>query len=266
MATAVIKSVRRFSARAWVGRKIRSFLVVNSCDGAYDSLDVRFTKACPNRCSFCVEKEGVADLGMASPEAMAAATLDTGIGDVLIVGGEPLLFPERVRRYAELIRPRIEKIYLTSSLPEAAANRIEEVFGIVELLDGLNVSLASVDDEENNAIMRSPTPNHRVTAALARLARRFPDKVRVNLNLVRGGIDTGEKLVDSLRKLGALGVRRLRSANFKESRASTSRSTSCSMGRWAQWRRRHSPEAVNGSSAFRERPQRCASWPSVPVF
>lgn len=33
---------------------------VNSCDGIYkDSLDVRFTRICDNRCPFCIERNGI---------------------------------------------------------------------------------------------------------------------------------------------------------------------------------------------------------------
>lgn len=39
------------------------FKFCNSCDGAYDSLDVRFTKACDNDCAFCIERNGINSLG-----------------------------------------------------------------------------------------------------------------------------------------------------------------------------------------------------------
>lgn len=37
-------------------------LIQNSCDGAFSSLDVRFTKRCDNNCEFCIEKLGIDSL------------------------------------------------------------------------------------------------------------------------------------------------------------------------------------------------------------
>jgi 2-iminoacetate synthase ThiH len=42
----------------------------NSCDGYYTSMDVRFTKACDNSCQFCIEKQGLDNLGKPNVKKM----------------------------------------------------------------------------------------------------------------------------------------------------------------------------------------------------
>lgn len=70
------------------------FKFCNSCDGAYDSLDVRFTKACDNDCAFCIERNGINSLGLTNVEKMIDSTIKSGINSVLILGGEP--FPKKI--------------------------------------------------------------------------------------------------------------------------------------------------------------------------
>lgn len=84
----------------------------NSCDGIYSSLDVRFTKKCDNNCGFCIEKNGIGSLKNASVETLVRSTIDSGIKDVLILGGEPFLDIKKLHDYVMGIRPFVYSIYI----------------------------------------------------------------------------------------------------------------------------------------------------------
>ena len=99
-------------------------LIENSCDGRYTSVDVRFTKKCDNNCSFCIEKTGVDSFGNTNVEKLIKSTIDTGIKDVLVLGGEPFLFPEKLHRYILGIREYVKTIYVTTSLPYTFIKKI----------------------------------------------------------------------------------------------------------------------------------------------
>ena len=87
------------------------------CDNPTNRLDVRFTGVCDNSCPFCVEQHGREKQKMADPLILAEQTLLTIPDSVGILGGEPLLYPERVLEYVKLIRQHVPKIYITTSLP-----------------------------------------------------------------------------------------------------------------------------------------------------
>jgi uncharacterized Fe-S cluster-containing radical SAM superfamily protein len=174
-------------------------LQCNACDGAYDSLDVRFCKVCDNKCSFCIERDGIPALKMASANKLIESTIASGIRSVLILGGEPFLYPERLLEYIKGIRLSVDTIYITTSLPlnfiDTKYNK--EIIEIMDLINGLNVSIQSIDWEENNKILNALS-NHDRLNILKLLNKRWGRKIRTSINLVKGGIDTRIKLVNSL--------------------------------------------------------------------
>jgi len=177
-------------------------LFCNSCDGIYDSIDVRFTKVCDNNCAFCIEKNGAKSKGSTNENLMALNTISSGIKNVLILGGEPLLLQEKVYSYITQIREYANHIYLTTSLPKI--NDKELLYKIIDKLDGLNVSIQSVDWEENNKILNAIS-NHNRLEMLKEINEKFFNKTRVSINLIKGGIDTKEKLeyaIDYLESIG----------------------------------------------------------------
>ncbi|HPR92141.1 MAG TPA: radical SAM protein [Candidatus Dojkabacteria bacterium] len=173
----------------------------NSCDGIYDSLDVRFTKACDNNCPFCIEHDGLSSFGETNVPALIESTLSSGIKNVLILGGEPFLNPEKLRDYIIGIRPHVSTIYITTSLPKTVLSPYLKE--IMENIDGLNVSIQDTHSEKNNKIMNASS-NHNRLDILRELNQLYKDKIRVNLNLVKGGLDTRWDLVDALIRLEVL--------------------------------------------------------------
>jgi len=184
-------------------------LVCNSCDGKYNSVDVRFTKSCDNNCSFCIEKNGLLSLGEPNVEEMAKSVLKTGIKDVLILGGEPLLYIDRVLNFVNLIREHVDTIYITTSLPRTIVQNWKNFEKIMETIDGLNVSIQHYDPKINNDILRANNRHDRIEL-LRQINIRHSSKVRTSINLVKGSIDTKEKLLKTLSKLEFNGC-----SNFK---------------------------------------------------
>jgi len=73
----------------------------------------------------------------------------------------------------------------------------------MENIDGLNVSIQDTHSEKNNKIMNASS-NHNRLDILRELNQLYKDKIRVNLNLVKGGLDTRWDLVDALIRLEVL--------------------------------------------------------------
>lgn len=183
----------------------------NSCDGCYsDSLDVRFTKACDNKCGFCIEKNGIDGMKV-DVDAMISSTIKSGKKTVLILGGEPLLEMEKVKRYLLGIIGRVDKIYLTTSLPITIENNKDTFLDIMLFLDGLNVSLQHYDNDINNDVLCAGSRHDRIELLKTILENEMiARKTRVSINLVKGFIDTKEKIDEFLYKMQDIGVRHVK--------------------------------------------------------
>jgi molybdenum cofactor biosynthesis enzyme MoaA len=181
----------------------------NSCDGAYDSVDVRFNKACDNDCAFCIEKEGLHSLGKTDVNELVVSTLRSGIKNVLILGGEPFLEPVKLLMFVSRIRKHVGTIYVTTSLPKVFLTRQLACLDVLNKIDGLNVSVHSVDSDENNDIFQASSRHNRLEI-LAGLNRTHGHKIRTSINLVKGGIHNEERLTVALAFLQSIGCQHVK--------------------------------------------------------
>lgn len=197
------------------------FARVNSCDGLRvdaqgatvedKSLSVRITSHCHNACTFCIAAEDMKVRHKFDLEAVVAKTLESGATTLSLVGGEPLLFLERCRDYLLRVKPPVEEVYITTALP-ATVERQPDLFQEVwDLTDYFTVSLQSLDDEVNNALMKSKGTFSSVACLRGLLERPgAQEKLTVNLNLVQGGVDTQEKFLAAVFHLREWGLKKLR--------------------------------------------------------
>lgn len=182
----------------------------NSCDGYYkDSLDVRFTKMCDNSCPFCIEKSGITGKPTNVP-AMIAATKESGKTTVLILGGEPFLLMSELKEYIEGIHLFVKEIYITTSLPITIQENLDLFCEIANMVTGINISFQHYDDTKNNEIMHASRPYNRTELLKKLCDMGYADKFRVSINLVKGSIDTMEKIESFLWTMENLGVKHVK--------------------------------------------------------
>lgn len=169
---------------------------INSCDGIYNNcLDVRFTKLCDNNCNFCIEKNGIDSLGETNIERMIDNTIKSNKKAILILGGEPFLNPNKLLQYIKGIRNHVEQIYITTSLPKTIDLTNNVILNILNIINGLNVSLQHYDYNINNDILNASSKHDRLEILSNILENQTIGlKVRVSINLVKGYIDSKEKL------------------------------------------------------------------------
>ena len=170
---------------------------INACDGIYNEcLDIRFTKNCDNNCHFCIEKNGIDNLGETNVEQMIKNTIISNKKTILILGGEPFLNPNKLLQYVKGIRSYVQNIYITTSLPKTIDLNNNVVLNILNLIDGLNVSLQHYDWIVNNDILNANSKHNRLEILSNILSNKLIGlKVRVSINLVKGYIDNKEKLM-----------------------------------------------------------------------
>lgn len=176
-------------------------LIQNSCDGISSSLDVRFTKRCDNNCEFCIEKLGIDSLcGKPDVEKMIGSTLKSNIKNILIFGGEPFLYPNQLLEYVIGIRNYVDTIYITTSLPSTFVNSKDICENILNIVDGINISILSSNWIINNSFLDATSKINRLRI-LKTLNFKYADKIRTSFNLVKGGIDCKDDVIEMLQYL-----------------------------------------------------------------
>lgn len=176
------------------------FLKKNCCDGIYRSLDVHFTKKCDNNCAFCVDKDSMEfNNGNPNWEKIADSIIARAkdFDDVLILGGEPCLFLDSLTRLVAALKKFTSlKVYCTSSMPVTCHKNRNLFFELLEMLDGFNLSAQHSDEMKADEIRgcKSSYDRQAFYAALP-----FKEKIRINLNIVRGSLDTKESIITCLR-------------------------------------------------------------------
>jgi pyruvate-formate lyase-activating enzyme len=150
---------------------------------------------CDNDCAFCIEKSGADSFGATDVDSMVKSTLLSPTKDVLILGGEPFLQVRKLKEYVQRIRSAKRNIYITTSLPKQLDVTNPDVMEILNLIDGLNVSLQHYDPRINNMVLVARSGHDRIQqlADIVSVINR-PEKVRVSINLVKGMIDTKDKM------------------------------------------------------------------------
>lgn len=182
----------------------------NFCDRNDNALDIRFTKRCDNNCSFCIDKTGLGDLGDAPVEDLIKKTIDQKLDIALILGGEPFIKIKKLERYVRGIRPYVKEIYITTSLPRSIKKHPSYFESIMRNIDGLNVSILSVDSADKNNDMLNASSRHDRLKMLEKINMSWGYKTRTSINLVKGGIDSKKELVMSLLHLEILGCQEIK--------------------------------------------------------
>ncbi len=181
----------------------------NTCDGYYNAMDVHFTFACDNDCAFCIDKMYVKKCCKTNVEKMIAAVKKEKPDIMLVLGGEPFIYPDKLFSFVKAIRPFVKELYITTTLPKVFIEDTKLTDSIITLIDGLNISIQSLNAEENNQILRAKYTHNRIDL-MKEIVKKYPKKVRINLNLVKGGIDTKEKLNNILDYLDLIGTQKVK--------------------------------------------------------
>lgn len=192
------------------------FQATNYCDGSTDEcLDVRFTAFCDNSCSFCIAAEDMKNVRSFNPEAMLEAVKKhTEINSLSIIGGEPLLFLDKLIEFMDSVEnqaPHIKNMYLTTALPYSVITQKDKFDKVMQKTSLINISLQHYNDKENNLILKAKNKYSRLSNLEEILSNdNYRDKVIINLNLIRGGIDSSKKLNKMLYILKEMGASQIK--------------------------------------------------------
>lgn len=163
------------------------------------ALYVILTRKCNVNCKFCEYHNGTSEVDISKFEETLKWLLNfCNITTVHFTGGEPTLEIDKLKQLCKIIK-QSDKLITTSV--NTNGTRLKELENIKEL-DNIALSRHAVDDKENREIFRSnlvPT---------AEDIRDFKDKHKLHLscNLIKGYIDSEEKILQYLEFASTLGI------------------------------------------------------------
>lgn len=181
-------------------------MLVNCCDGIYNSLDVHFTSVCDNKCSHCVDLcyKGT---GLQKPDVDAIVSTiinnSAGVDDVLFLGGEPCLYLEELLECVQAIKSKTNlKVFVTTSIPKICYDKSDVFYKLIEELDGINLSVQHYKEDVADKIRKTVSKYDRQT-----FYKNLPckEKIRINLNIVKPFLYTKGDITACLKHYDALG-------------------------------------------------------------
>jgi organic radical activating enzyme len=181
-------------------------LKCNCCDGIYNSLDVHFTSACDNNCAHCIDK-CYAGLNINRPDVdkiiNSIISHSNGIDDILFLGGEPCLYLDELIYCIKELRKRTSlKLYVTTSVPKTCYDNFNKFVELIELLDGINLSVQHYDESIADQIRQTKSEFDR---QLFYSSLPYKEKIRINLNIVKPFLYTKEDIINCLNYYDKMG-------------------------------------------------------------
>lgn len=178
----------------------------NCCDGIYNSFDVHFTSACDNKCAHCIDLCYVGH-GINEPDVDAIVNTivenQNGLDDVLFLGGEPCLYLDKLLKCVKQLKAKTKlKLYVTTSVPAICHDRADMFYELIDILDGINLSVQHYDENVADAIRRTKSTYDR-QAFYSSLPHK--EKIRININIVKPFLYTKDDISKCLMRYDSMG-------------------------------------------------------------
>jgi hypothetical protein len=145
-------------------------------------------------------------------DAIVKSVNELNAVDVVIEGGEPLLYIDKTIELVKKLKERDRKVCIYTALPKNCYKDIDHLWALMDSLDHINVSILHTDHNVAHRLRghSDDEPVESKMTVLAQLADRFPKKTRASFNLVRGYLDTYDDFRDNLKSLSLIGLRFVR--------------------------------------------------------
>lgn len=183
----------------------------NACAGAFsDWLEVNLLPECNGSCSWCVERIGYHPTHRATWQEIADAAVNTGAHNVILLGGEPLLY-EHLTELVKSLCWHGRRVWLTTN-GALLHNRVGML--ALEGVAGVNVSIHDCDLRGNEAITGVPLDRDKLKRAVGHLVN-GGGRVRLNCNLITGHIDSEVRVHEYIAFAKDIGATHVRFAELK---------------------------------------------------
>lgn len=185
----------------------------NFCGGAFDDwLEVLLTPDCQGHCEWCIERPGYHPKHRASVEELIEQIHADDATNVILLGGEPTLYPHLQELLDGISDTR--NVYITTNggllSEEFVANNLQGITGV-------NISIHHYDLKRNKRIVGVDIDEQTLEKSIVEL-RRMGATVRFNCNIIKGEIDSRLNIFQYVLWAKKRGADRVRFAELKLSR------------------------------------------------
>lgn len=190
---------------------------VNVCDRIADELIIHLTKDCPNSCSFCIDRGNkFVQHGSPNFDEIKKTYLNykDNVSNVVITGGEPLLYINEVLDLVEFIKANSSnEVVIDTSLPIQCYDNPVIFNKIIGLVDGILLSGhhydANIADKIRNA--RSLFNREEFLKGLP-----FKDKFLVSINVFKPYLCEKDDILKTIMYFYNLGFNNIKLAELFE--------------------------------------------------
>ena len=188
----------------------------NVCDHISDEIIVMVTKACPNKCAFCIDQ---LNKGIKTPpdfEAIKDCIMKyhNKINGITLSGGEPLLYLEEVYDLVKYLKENTKcTITINTSIPIQCYNNKELFFDLVDLCDCILLSGQHYSQNKADKIRQSKSKFNR-----NEFYKTFKDKDKfiISLNVHKPYLHTKFDILQNIEYFNNLGFKNIKICEIYE--------------------------------------------------
>ena len=168
------------------------------------------TSKCNGKCPWCIEKHGYHPKYKASVETILSRILETGKDNIIMLGGEPTLYP-KLRFLIDALSNTGKNVYITTNGSMLSVKFIENVLRGIR---GVNISIHDYDLWKNAVITGIRLREDFLKPAIRKLSLSSAI-VRFNCNIIKGYIDNEQEILKYLAFAKDMGANSIRFAELK---------------------------------------------------
>lgn len=184
----------------------------NFCGGNFqDWLEVNLIDTCNARCSWCIERGGYHPEYHAPVEEIARVAIGTGKTNIILLGGEPLLY-KQMKELVRLLAYANRKVWITTN---GFLLTSKYVMDNLIPVTGVNISIHHFNMENNKQVTKVMIDEHKLREAINAL-HFIHANVRMNCNVISGQIDTPEKIISYVKWAKNILADKIRFAELKQ--------------------------------------------------
>ena len=189
---------------------------VNICDHPESEITVHLTKACENKCPFCIA-DVFGDKGYVKPDIKSIEDTILKYKDkapfISIGGGEPLLYLDEMVELIDFIKENTNlKIYVMTDIPSTVINNKEKFLYILEHSDYFQISIQHYDETIADQIRchKSSFSHNKFIGELP-----YKDKISLSINVVDPWLKTKEDIIDTIKCFYEMGYKHFKIVEIK---------------------------------------------------
>lgn len=185
---------------------------LNFCGGNFpDWLEVCLTHECNGHCAWCIERKGWIPKTAVSWQEIAKKAIGTGKKNIILLGGEPTLYPDLQKLIKEIWNAG-RKVWVTTNGSMLKPSWVDENLMHIE---GVNISVHHYFRSSNKEITGLDIRREDLSDSI-KVLKDMSANIRMNCNCIKGYIDSYDQIKNYIVFAKEIGADKVRFAELKD--------------------------------------------------